>query len=210
MVIKMKGRLKFQPENKTKKHEVQDWKKVAMITLKCDLDEYYAWFLTNRFGLNFVKNVLRGAHITIISDRVNTEMFEEASKLFENKEIIFYYELEPRTNTKHWWLRVHCPEAELIRQSLGLTKEPYFGFHMTIGYVNELNLGHSEYVYGLIKKHKILSSEPRKDLSKHSVVDFSKAVPIKTDLTQDNFVYNKKEVFYRNGSYTSIKNQVIK
>ena len=171
MVIKIKGKLKFQPENKTKKHEKQDWKKIAMIQLKCDLDQYYAWFLTKRFGLDFVKN-LRGAHVTIISDKVDPKVFQEVGKLFNNKEITFYYELEPRTNTKHWWLRVHCPEAEIIRESMGLSKEPYFGFHLTIGYVNDRNLGHSEYIYNTVKQFNILSSEPRKALANHEIISF--------------------------------------
>lgn len=171
MVIKLKGKLKFEVENKTKKHEQQDWKKTAMIMLKCDLDNYYAWFLKKRFNLEFVKN-LRGAHVTIISDRMSSKIFEEATKLFNNKEITFYYELEPRTNIKHWWLRVHCPEAEDIREALGLSREPYFGFHLTIGYMNDLNVTHSEYILKTIKRFDILSSEPRKPLSKHKIIDF--------------------------------------
>ena len=171
MVIKMKGKLNFKVENKTKKHDKQDWKKVAMIMLKCDIDNYYAWFLQKRFGLDFVKN-LRGAHITIISDRISAEMFNEATKLFNNKEITFFYEIEPRTNSKHWWLRVHCPEAEAIRESMGLSKEPYFGFHLTIGYVNEKNIHHSEYIYRVIKFYDLLSSEARKPLSTHEIVNF--------------------------------------
>ena len=167
----MKGKLNFKVENKTKKHNKQDWKKVAMIMLKCDIDNYYAWFLQKRFGLDFVKN-LRGAHITIISDRINPELFNEATKLFNNKEINFFYEIEPRTNSKHWWLRVHCPEAEAIRESMGLSKEPYFGFHLTIGYVNEKNLHHSEYITKVIKFYDILSSEPRKPLATHDIVSF--------------------------------------
>lgn len=171
MVIKMKGKLNFQPENKTKKHEKQNWKRTALIELNCDLDEYYSWFLSKRFDLEFVKN-LRGAHVTIVSDKVNFEKFEEIGKLFNNKEITFYYELEPRTNTKHWWLRVHCPEAEIIREAMGLSKEPYFGFHLTIGYVNDRNLAHSEYIFKIIKYFNILSSEQRKPLSEHEIIKF--------------------------------------
>lgn len=170
MVIKVKGKLNFQPENKTKKHQKQDWKKVAMIMLKCDLDNYYAWFLTKRFGLDFVKN-LRGAHITIISDKLDDETFKEATKLFNEKEITFYYELEPKTNNKHWWLRVHCPEAEVIRESMGLSREPYFGFHLTIGYVNERNIEHSTYINKVIKRFNII--KPSQPLSEHEIISFN-------------------------------------
>lgn len=170
MVIKMKGKIKFQPENKTKKHNKQDWKKVAMIMLDCDLDNYYAWFLNKRFNLDFVKN-LRGAHVTFISDKIDSRKFEEFSRIFDGKEITFYHELEPRTNEKHWWLRVHCPEAETIREAMGLSREPYFGFHLTIGYMNERNLAHSAYIYKTVKHFNLLSSEPRKTLSQHEIYD---------------------------------------
>ncbi len=168
MVIKMKGKLIFQPENVTKKHERQDWKKITIIKLDCDIDRYYAWFLKKRFRLNFNKN-LRGSHVTIISDRIDSDKFDQASNLFNNKEITFFYELEPRTNTKHWWLRVHSPEAESIRESMGLSRNPYFGFHLTIGYVNEKNLPHSQYIFDTIKFFDILSSEPRKSLELHEI-----------------------------------------
>ena len=183
MVIKVKGRLKFEPEKIIKKHVVQDWKKVAMIMIDCDIDKYYTWFLKKRFRLNLLKN-LRQPHVTIISDKMDSDKFKEAIKLFDNKEITFYYEVEPRTNTKHWWLRVHCPEAEAIREAMGLSREPYFGFHLTIGYVNknnknsenneknERNIKHSEYILNTIKLFDILSSEPRAPLNSHQIISF--------------------------------------
>lgn len=171
MVIKVKGTLDFRLPDVTKKHKKQDWKKVAIIKTKCDIDNYYAWFLEKRFNLEFVKN-LRGAHVTIISDKMDSEIFEQASKIFDGKEITFFYEIEPKTNNKHWWLRVHCPEAEAIRSALGLSKEPYFEFHLTIGYVNEKNLAHSKYVNSLIKFHNILNNETRQPLNTHEIISF--------------------------------------
>jgi len=38
-----------------------------------------------------------------------------------------------------------------IRTELGLGK-PFFGLHMSIGYANEKNIEHSEYLHDLIKK----------------------------------------------------------
>ena len=172
MVIEAKGKLIFNPVNITKKHEKQDWKKIVMINIDCNIDKYYAWFLKKRFDLNLLPN-LRGPHITIISDIIsNIELYNNAENLFNNKEISFFYELEPRTNAKHWWLRIHCPEAESIREYIGLTREPYHSFHLTIGYVNEKNLKHSEYIYSTIKYFEILSSEPRKKLAEHQIIKF--------------------------------------
>jgi hypothetical protein len=208
MVIECKGKLIFQPENKTKKHEKQDWKKVAMIMLNCDLDKYYAWFLTQRFNLEFVKT-LRGSHVTIISDKVSQQKFDKIARKYNGKEITFYYETEPKTNVKHWWLRVHSPEAEIIREEMGLHKEPYFGFHLTIGYMNHLNLQYSDYIFRIIKRFNILSSEPRTALQNHEIIKYND-VKIDYSVASDEFEFNSKKVFFKEGHYTDIKHKVTK
>lgn len=137
MVFKVKGILEFNPVNRTKKHRDQAlWKRVAMIRTYCDMDEYYRWFLKKRFNLELNSN-LRGTHVTIINDRMDFDAFENASEIFNGKEIEFYVDTEPRSNGKHWWLRVYCPEAESIREVMGLSREPYLAFHLTLGYALE-------------------------------------------------------------------------
>lgn len=169
----MNGILEFSPEDKTRKHASQSsWKRVAMIKTDCDLDRYYAWFLKKRFNLELNKT-LRGSHITFISDRLDRTIFEEASKIFNGKEITFYIELEPRSNGEHWWLRVHSPEAESIREALGLSRDPYFGMHLTLGYANERNLQHSKYILECCKRFELISNEPRKQLSEHEIKEFN-------------------------------------
>lgn len=143
----VKGILDFKPADVTKKHKAHSaWKRVAIIKTNCDIDRYYAWFLEKRFNLVLNRN-LRGSHVTIISDIVDFKVFEQASKVFNGKEITFYYELDPRANKQgHWWLKVHCPEAENIRELLGLSKNPYYGLHLTLGKANEKNIDHSNYI----------------------------------------------------------------
>lgn len=169
----MKGILEFSPEDKTRKHSSQSsWKRVAMIKTNCDLDRYYAWFLKKRFNLELNKT-LRGSHITFISDRLDRTIFEEASQIFNGKEITFYIELEPRSNGEHWWLRVHSPEAESIREAIGLSREPYFGMHLTLGYANERNLQHSKYILECCKRFELISNDSRKQLSEHEIKEFN-------------------------------------
>jgi len=147
MLIKVKGILEFSPEDVTRKHKNQSsWKRVAMIRTDCDLDRYYAWFLKKRFNLELNKN-LRGSHVTFISDKLEKSIFDEATKIFNGKEIEFFIETEPRSNGGHWWLRVHCPDAESIREAIGLPRDPYFGLHLTIGHANNKNYLHSLYAW---------------------------------------------------------------
>jgi hypothetical protein len=192
MVFKVRGILDFSPEDKTKKHVSQaSWKKVAMIRTNCELDRYYAWFLKKRFNLELVRN-LRGTHVTFINDRMDAKTFNQFAELFAGKEIDFYVETEPRSNGEHWWLRVHCPEAESIREIMGLSRDPFFGMHLTLGRaeqrypegVEENNnsimkikkdyIEHSEYILECCKRHELISNEPRKPLSELKVVEWNK------------------------------------
>lgn len=155
-MIVVRGKLDFSPEDRTKKHKNQSsWKRTAMIQTNCDIDQYYAWFLKTRFNLELNKN-LRGTHITIISDRMEREVFDQGAKLFHGKEIEFFYNPKDiQSSGKHWWLSIHCPDAENIRESLGLSRIPYFGFHLTIGHANEKNVDHSKYILNQIKRFGI-------------------------------------------------------
>ena len=172
MVIKVRGILDFNPINWTKKHESQaSWKKVAVIKTDCELDRYYAWFLVKRFNLTLNKN-LRGSHVTFINDKVNFERFDQVAKMFQGKEIDFYLELEPKSNGEHWWLRVYCPDAENIRDIMGLPRDPYFGLHFTLGHVNEKYLEHSEYILRCCKRFNLIEYSPRKPFEKLEIAEF--------------------------------------
>jgi hypothetical protein len=137
MVIEVKGIIEFEPENKTRKHaEQSEWKRVVMIRVDDDTSAYYAWFLKRRFNLELNKP-LRGTHVTFISDKFNDKKYEEAKRMFDGAPITFYHEIEPCSNGEHWWLRVHCEDAENIREFLGLARNPYFGMHLTLGRAEE-------------------------------------------------------------------------
>jgi hypothetical protein len=174
MLIKLRGILEFSPEDVTRKHKAQSsWKRVAIIKTDCDLDRYYAWFLSKRFNLEFVKN-LRGPHITFINDKMEKDIFEEGSKIWNGKEIDFYIDLEPKSSVAHWWLRVFCPDAEIIREALGLSRDPYYGFHLTLGHVNDKNIEHSRYIINQCKRFNLISSEPTKPLEEYDILDCAK------------------------------------
>lgn len=160
------GKILFEPENKTKKHLAQaSWKKVAMVIFEGDIAEYYSWFLERRFGIELNKP-LRGAHITFINDSMNdlnsangseekSEKAWEALKAkWDGKEIDVTLNLRPFSDDNHWWLIVdhnHRQELHDIRAEIGLSK-PYFGLHLTMGYVNERNFDHSRYINTLNEK----------------------------------------------------------
>lgn len=146
-MFQLKGKILFDPINKTKKHHSQSsWKKVAMVQFDDDLWEYYSWFLLKRFNLKLNKP-LRGTHFTIINDIVDDQIYLEAKELFHGKEIIVEYDPTIIRSNKggHWWVKGYSDDAQNIRNVMGLG-DPYFGFHITIGLATHLQLEHSRYI----------------------------------------------------------------
>lgn len=165
-MVEIKGILHFDPVNISKKHKKQSsWKKVAMVKFEDETDLLYSWFLKKRFNLE-LNRPMRGAHVTIISDIVDDVIWEEARKAFHGKEITLKYDVSPKSNGEHWWLKVESKDAENIRVAMGLSAVPYFNYHLTIGYAADRidsdgnsmggsNLEHSKYILEQCKRFNL-------------------------------------------------------
>jgi len=168
--ITLVGKIIFDPVDKTKKHFHQsDWKHVAMVLFDGDITEYYAWFIKKRYNL-ILNKPLRGGHVSFINDSFNDmslngvrsmeevkTLWGQVKKKWDGREIEIVLDVEPHFNKKHWWLIVPDENRTLlqsIRNELGLGN-PYYGFHMSIGYANEKNIIHHEYICRLIKNKLI-------------------------------------------------------
>ena len=160
------GKIGFEPINYTRKHESQaSWKRIAMLFFDGDVSDYYAWFINKRYNL-ILNKPLRGAHISFINDKVSDIMvdgkyieneanliWDATKKKWDGKEIPILLDLSPRTNGKHWWLRVHNDAHHVfdnIRAEVNLGKIK-FPYHMSIGYANERNIEHSQYILSLVR-----------------------------------------------------------
>jgi len=144
--IKISGKLVFDLEDKTKKHESQaSWKKTAAILFEDDLCEYYAWFLNRRYLIELNKP-LRGSHFTVINDKYdNIDLWNKVKKQYQNSILDVYYHTDLRSNIDHWWLKAFSPQANKIRVKLGMGK-PFFNPHITIGLANIKNVEMSAYI----------------------------------------------------------------
>lgn len=168
--VKITGKIKFDPKDKTKKHESQNsWKKMAMVMIGGDESDYYSWFIKKRYSL-ILNPPIRRSHISFINDS-NKELtqngnlsLEEANELWgrvkkkwDGVKIEIELRVDPRTDGRTWWLGLtddSKTKLQSIRDELGLGK-PYFGFHMSIGYANDKSIVHSEYIYDTIKRGTI-------------------------------------------------------
>ena len=159
-MLELIGKIEFDPVNVTKKHNKQaSWKKTAMVKFDCDIWEYYSWFLKKRFNL-YLNKPLRGTHLTIINDKFDPEteyLYDQGRQLFHGKEIRIQYDPTLiRSNDKgHWWINAQSDDAKNIRSVMGLTPDPYFGFHITIGLATHLQLDHSKYILKQCLKYSL-------------------------------------------------------
>lgn len=167
--IKTYGKIEFDPKDLTKKHKNQSsWKKIALVRINDELCDYYAWFIKKRYNL-ILNTPIRKSHISFINDSLNDmknglncseqeidTIWASVKNKWEGKEIEVVLDVDVRTDGTHWWLNiVKKQELLYIRSELGLSK-PFWGLHMTIGYANEKNLAHSEYILSGIRKGLIL------------------------------------------------------
>lgn len=170
-VIKISGKILFDPDNVTNKQERQgEWKKVAMVMIPGDIHSYYAWFIKKRYNLP-LHSPIRGAHISFINDRAGDTngKWKEVKEKWNGKSIDIILSLDPRSDGESWWLNIpneHRDGLHSIRAELGLER-PFFGLHMTIGTaVNSypriddginaqralgMNEEHSRYILNLLK-----------------------------------------------------------
>lgn len=76
-----------------------------------------------------------GTHISVIRGEFvpNYKLW----RLDENKLIEFEYEGGVIDNGEYYWLKVSCPVLAELRKKYGLSPEPRFGFHLTIGRTTE-------------------------------------------------------------------------
>lgn len=145
-MLKLKGKIIANPVDVSKKHKKQSsWKAVAIVKFNDDFCDYYRWFLNKEFGL-YLNKPLRGSHITIVNDRI-MDIGEGYDLMdIDDKEVTVYYDpTNIRSNGEHWWINAESKDIEDIRGAIGLSKTPYFGLHLTIGYATGLNLEISEY-----------------------------------------------------------------
>ena len=153
-MLTVKGKVIFDPENKTRKHESQSkWKRVVLIQLDCETYAYYAWFVNRRYNL-ILNRPLRGTHVTIVNDVVDrSELYDAAKAKYNGKLMEFTFDPDARTNGEHWWLRVSSNEAEDLREEIGLTRKPYFNLHLTLGHANEKHIAHAEYIHKCVQMY---------------------------------------------------------
>jgi hypothetical protein len=131
-----------------------------MVFFDGDVCEYYSWYIKKRYGLVLNKPI-REAHISFINDKssdmsLNGEIslqevddnWKRVKEKWDGQEVQISLNLNPKFDKTHWWFNVpyeHQDVLQGIRDELNLGK-PFYHFHMSIGYANEKNILHHQYI----------------------------------------------------------------
>jgi hypothetical protein len=140
--VELTGTIVFDPVVEGQSSIIPFW---AMVMMDGDICKYYMWWLEKRFGLKLQKP-LWGPHISFIRGEACHD-WDKVKAKYDGQEIKFSYELDIKSNGKHWWLRVTCDALKDIRKELDLPRENGVGLHLTIGNPGERHRAHSEYIY---------------------------------------------------------------
>ena len=136
------GRLRYSPQRRNGK-EAQKW------WLVIDCPEEIGKFYRHLLYLNTYKTVKLhqpywGSHITVIRNEEPPK--PELWSKYNGERVVFQYGEYAGTNhtDQRWksfyWLGAKCAQALDIREELGLKRDPYPDFHLTIGTIeNEQN-----------------------------------------------------------------------
>ena len=169
MYLELKGILKFNPEDKTKKHKDQaSWKKMALVLFDGEICEYYSWFIEKRYGLK-LNRPLRGAHISFINDSTRDiragfkseddayveYIWKDRTEFFDGREINVKLDPDVRSDGRAWWMVVPEEEREdlhFIRKTVGLDR-PFFGLHMSLGFAKPSDEAYSKKLVETISKY---------------------------------------------------------
>lgn len=150
--VKSKGVIIFDPIPKS--GSVEKLFKPFWIIIKTndDVDKYYSWFLKKEKGL-ILQSPAWGPHITVLDGiPIEKELWENAKKKYDNQEVEFEHEIFIKSNSKHWWLKVYCPQVDELRKEMNVQKDLKWSLHLTLGLPIPRHEEHSRYIYQLEDK----------------------------------------------------------
>lgn len=73
-------------------------------------------------------------HITVIRDEEPLNDKKIFWERYNGYSIEFFFRIVPETNGEYWWLPVECEQLLDIREELGLSRNPYYPLHLSIGH----------------------------------------------------------------------------
>lgn len=124
------GTLRYSPKMLGNRVSENWW---LIVDLDPELVKYYRHlYHINTYRCHKLIRPAWEAHISVVRNEepVHKQFWEAHAG--EKVEVEIHSELH--TNGEYFWLDVACPRLYNIREELGLPREPYYPFHLSIGH----------------------------------------------------------------------------
>jgi hypothetical protein len=95
------------------------------------MDYYHHW--AKKENETILNKPLFGSHISVVRGEEPPDSLKPQWRKHHEEAVTFHYSHEIFSSGEYYWLEVACPRLEELRTELGLTANPEFGFHLTIG-----------------------------------------------------------------------------
>jgi len=131
------GQLWYDP-HKNVKRVVKSAKWWMILKTDEDIVEYYKYWLKKLCSHMRFESTIWGSHISV--NRGFTPPNKEAWGKYEGEQIEFSYTNRIyRANEIFFCVDAYSTRLEEIRSELGMSSQPNYGFHLTIGRINKLH-----------------------------------------------------------------------
>lgn len=133
--IEYEGKIIFDPKalSDPSGKMFKPWWVIVALDEKDEIGAYYSWFYEKAHGIKLQKPAF-GAHISVIrGEETSADNWEKFKSLYHQKPIKFVYDISPRTNGMHVWLRVKCDELKDLREQMGYPRDGQWRLHLTLG-----------------------------------------------------------------------------
>jgi len=126
------GKLRYSPKLTGQRSE--NW----WLVVDCDpeIGKYYrSLFQSGQFHCRKLQAPSWAEHITVIRNEEPSEASKALWQKHEGVSVDFSYLGGLETDGLYYWLSVECPRLLDIREELGLSRDPVYPLHLTIGNV---------------------------------------------------------------------------
>lgn len=131
-MIQASGRLRYSPQLIGSRADSFSW----WLVVDCDpeIGRYYRhlYYLAHNKCQNIQKSSW-AEHITVIRDEEPSEDKKGLWKKYDGMDVLFQYNPEVRGDGLYFWLDVESPFLLDIRSEIGLSRNPEYPLHLTIG-----------------------------------------------------------------------------
>lgn len=131
------GKLRYSPKlnGSLQRRDGGSTKWWLVIDVDPEIGKYYReLYYLSRYKVEKIQRPAWEAHISVIRDEPPLDKYKKLWEKYNGVQINFEYDpMKSKCDETYVWFPVKCDRALEIREELGLSRQPFFPLHLTIG-----------------------------------------------------------------------------